>query len=454
MNPHLIRRRVPKRLALPMCIVALLATSCARYERQPLDHRAFAESLDKRLLVADNSGAPRPRRELSMSLEEAEAIALFYNATVRAARLRAQIPVVAARKAGKWDNPEISGDVLRIMESVEEPWIIGSSLAFTIPISGRLSVERAKADAEAHAAMIEAWSIEQSVLKDLRGAWIDWQSRQRALASSRRTVEEFAGITGITTRLEKAGELITAEGVAFRLAEARAKSDSARLASEVEEARHQVLALAGLMPDAPITLLDEDAPTDDALVIERQALLSGNPEVLLRAAEYDVAEEGLRLEVRRQYPDLQIGPAYGREDALGRIGVSFSIPLPLLNRNGRAIAEARASRDAARGAWEEAVQHALAESARLNAKLQAAQQSQGLLSESLAPLATTQMEEARRLADQGEVNALLLLEALNAQRDVTLELVNAKAEVARLRLALKSLAPEPPPALAEEAAEK
>ncbi len=69
------------------------------------------------------------------------------------------------------------------------------------------------------------------------------------------------------------------------------------------------------------------------------AVLKCHPAIRRRAAEYEVAEASLRLEVRRQYPDIQLGPALGMEDGQGRGGVGFSVPLPILNANRRGIAE-------------------------------------------------------------------------------------------------------------------
>ena len=71
-------------------------------------------------------------------------------------------------------------------------------------------------------------------------------------------------------------------------------------------------------------------------------------------AEYRAAEETLRREVREQYPDLTIGPAaeLDRGDAL--LGVSISLPIPILNANRQGIARAHASREVARAAFETA----------------------------------------------------------------------------------------------------
>jgi cobalt-zinc-cadmium efflux system outer membrane protein len=419
---------------------AFLAAGCATYERQPLVRSEFVQEYTERSTSALNV----PETE-ALGLEEAKAVALFFNPAVRSARLKAQIPVLSATKAGLWDDPELSIDALRILQSVEKPWIIGSSIAFTLPISGRLHVEKARANAEARAALVAAWVAEQEVLQELEFEWADAIAGRRALSASTEAQRQLDEVVAITNRLETSGELITAEAVAFRVAQSRARLDAERLAATASESEARILALLGLLPGSPVKLGLSPAPYSIVAFPDREALLARNPGVLLREAEYEVAEESLRLEVRRQYPDIQLGPAYGNEDGESRLGIGFSVPLPILNGNQRAIIEAKATRDAARGSWEEAVQDAISERAALEAKLTTVERRRELLATGVASLSDAQLAEARRLADHGEVNALLLLEALQTQHEVTLDQIETDAERDRLRGALRALAPDTVP---------
>jgi hypothetical protein len=77
--------------------------------------------------------------------------------------------------------------------------------------------------------------------------------------------------------------------------------------------------------------------------VEVQTLLK-HPEVLLALARLGESEAQLELEVRRQYPDLNIGPVYANEEGLNRLGLTAGITLPLWNRNRKAIAEAEGER--------------------------------------------------------------------------------------------------------------
>ncbi|CAN5282563.1 TolC family protein [soil metagenome] len=440
-------RTVTTRSCHQSCLIllgAITLAGCVSYNRKPIVDRELV-----RILAARSPEDSVPRLDTSreygfadgVSLEEAELVAIFYNPTLRVTRLQAQVPVLSAKHAGQWTNPELGVDAMRIMDEVEKPWITGASLAFTIPISGRLAVERSKADAEGRTALMEAWSAEQLILRELRDTWIDWESAGRSAAAGRDLLNQLEGVVAITSRLETAGEIIAAEGVAFRLSQARSRLDLERLETQESEARAKIIALMGLTSAASVVLVPSDPECNSTKDITQEALLARNPNVLLRVAEYEVAEQALRLEIRRQYPDIQLGPAYENEGGIDRVGFGFSVPLPILNSNKRAIVEADATREAARGRWEESVQQALEELAAGSARLDAAMRRQIVLREIITPLADSQLAEARHLAERGEINTLLLLEALGAQREMLMDRIDADAQVAHSRAALRALAP-------------
>jgi outer membrane protein, heavy metal efflux system len=62
-------------------------------------------------------------------------------------------------------------------------------------------------------------------------------------------------------------------------------------------------------------------------------------------AEYAVAESRLRLEVARQFPDLELGPGFVWDEGVHRWTLAFALPALLGSRNWGAITEADAARD-------------------------------------------------------------------------------------------------------------
>ena len=150
----------------PLALALLLAcpctlVACQRYRPRPLDlprHHAAVEARDPSAtdvvayangLAAVSGGAGTYDPSDGLSLDEAEVVALYFNPQLRVARLRADVPRFGAAEAGRWQDPEFGIDAERIIESVEHPWVLGGTLSFTIPLSGRLGVEKEQARAEA-----------------------------------------------------------------------------------------------------------------------------------------------------------------------------------------------------------------------------------------------------------------------------------------------------------------
>lgn len=446
------------RVAPPLLMIAGLALlgGCASYTRKPLLAEEFQQVLERRTPsdpavaegITDDAYVPND----GLTLEEAELLALFLNPRLRSARQDAQVLKASAQYAGLWDDPEIGADALRILEDVEKPWIAGASLSFTIPISGRLSVAKDQAEAEARAAVVEAWTEEQQVLLELRQAWAEWEAATASLDVSRRLFADLQRLVELTNRREELGELIAAEAVAFRLAEARLRLELERLESEETQARLRLIELLGLLPEADITLLPGGS-VEPVNGVGSDEIFQRSPQVLLAAARYQAADERLRLEVRKQYPDITLGPLYGNEEGMDRLGVGFSVPIPILNANRKGIAEADASREAARAKWEQAVQEALSSKAQTEAALSAAQLRLSTLRQTIVPLADQQIERARQLAELGELNTLLILEALQSEREAALDRIEAEANVQALIARLRFVLPEEAPSIRADEAE-
>jgi outer membrane protein TolC len=132
---------------------------------------------------------------------------------------------------------------------------------------------------------------------------------------------------------------------------------------------------------------------------------------------------------------------------MDRLGVGFSIPIPILNANRQGIAEADAAREVARAKWEQAVQGAFSAKAQAEAALAAAQQRVNTLQDTIVPLATQQIDQARQLAELGELNTLLILDALEAEREAALDLIEAEANVQALIARLRFVLPEEAPSI-------
>lgn len=449
-------------LCLIGAALAGVLAGCRSYERAPLDLVGHAADFQRRATVGEplrafaarlaSSGGPAPERfdpADGLSPAEGEVLALFFNADLRLARLDAGIALADFQTAGLWRDPEFGFDAAEVL-SPAGVFEYGLTLSLTIPVSGRLGVEEDRAGAAYEAELRRLVDAEWSVRAEVRSAWAEWGAsaeRVRLLGEAGRRTER---ITLLTDRLEEAGELTRIESRLIRAEALAVKADLIAARHAEVGARLRLFGLMGLPADAGVDLLPSFRTADIPNVADdARRLIEHNTELAVRRAEYGVAEQELRLEVRKQYPDITIGTGYGNEgDDRLLLGVSF--PIPILNANRAGIAEARARRDLARAAAETTFERLARELAAARAEARAVREQRGAVEAELIPLLEQQAVEVERIVELGEVDTPLLLETVTRgfeARAVLLELrvreIRAINEIARLLGPSDAISPAP-----------
>jgi cobalt-zinc-cadmium efflux system outer membrane protein len=481
-------------------LITLLA-GCAAYERRPLELGQYADAWRARdidvetvhafaeALVADvDDQAPYDPVD-GLSLPEAEAVALVFNPQLRLARARAEVPLASAREAGWWPDAEFEAEVMRFVnrgspsrfefdgpsfhgvnsgiigangpspggleftppgyrrvegDFIDDPWIVGASLSITIPISGRLAVEQDWAWAAYRASWRHILISEWELLIRLRAAWLEWSTTNERIGVVTAYIEQLATVASVADQLVAAGELKSTDARLLAIELQRQRTVLQSLDGEQEQQRLELFALLGVAPEAPVELrptvfLPEiDTPASD----RRNRLLQSDPRLLAARAVYEAAEQRLRLEVRKQYPDLNVGPSYSFEEGFSRLGFGFGLPIPLWNHNRQAVAEAAAERDAARVEAETQTEQVFSELARAETRLQFATQRRQMLVRDVVPLVDRQVDDTRKLLDIGEVDVLVLRDALGSAVETKLAVLTATlAEAQAANLLQQMLAP-------------
>lgn len=437
----------------------LLAFSggCRSYEAAPLDPPAHSEAWRARtpfdepvrefaeriaLARGEESTAFDPSDGLSLS--EAELVALVYNPDLRLARLRAGVAAATAEHAGLWDDPEFTIDVLRITESVSNPWVITPGLAITIPISGRLEAEKSRADAAMRAELSGIVEDEWRIRRDLAIAWSEWSAARLRLEEQQRLLDSIGSMVATADRLAGVGEIPRTEASLFAIERAQRGYQRRRLAGEVDEAEQRVRAIMGLSPDAPLAFVPSLAPGVVPGDAPGEAQSAWNHPALARLREeYEVAERTLLREIRKQYPDLTIGPLYESDEGQSRVGFLGAIPIPIFNANRQGIAEAEALREVARAAFETEYERLIGATAAAKARALALRDEREHIVDEIIPLIDRQLVDARRLLELGEGGSLVLLESIVRSHDTKMHLINVRLDESRTNAVLRYLTDAP-----------
>jgi cobalt-zinc-cadmium efflux system outer membrane protein len=370
-----------------------------------------------------------------ISLLEGQAIALWYNPELRIARLQLEQVEAVAATAGRWSDPELGLEggekaveseatgLLRDASKVSRSWISAASLSITIPLSGRTRAEKQLRITESETAALRVAEAEWKTLTEVRDAWTQWSAtreRVQLLAAHLGVLGEFSGAA---SALAEVGEIPPSSARLFTIEVLRKQAERDREQAAEREARVALLQLLGLLPEAPVEFLPEI--NVDAPVPPQPATPELHPAIARVKSEYQAAENRLRLELRKQYPDLTLSPTFTDEQDETSLVLGLGIPVPVWNANRAGIAEAAAARDIARAQAEAAYQQLLSESAQAEAALSGSRALRARLVEGVVPIIDTQMTETIALLKVGEIDIVLVYEALTQALETKQEILEA-----------------------------
>lgn len=437
---------VPTRRSLAVLSLAALAvlSGCVSYERKPLDLDAVQEEF-----LARTPALPQPSGDAAfdladgLSAAEAEAILLVFNRDLRIARLEAGVARANAENGGLWADPTLGVDFTRIVGAASQGVEAIVSLGLTLPLSGRLELEKERLGAEHAAQLARVAALEWSTVATLRRAWVERAALSEETESARGTLARLSEVRSVVDRMEAAGELARIESRLFRIEEAKLHARVVELETELSAATRSIASLLDLPHTEGIALLADlpqrAVPADAGRETVLAHLADTSPTVAVARAEHESAERRLEEEIRMQWPDLAIGPGYGKDNGDRKWVLGVGLRLPVFNGNRAGIAAADAARELARGRTEAELTRVLGAFASAEERLAAASRRRALLEESLLPLVAAQYEETRAVARLGEVKTLVLLESLKQELESTAQLISARRDEALAAIELDLL---------------
>ncbi len=393
--------------------ISLLALiGCQSYEPKPIDWEAEAKVGVTNTVVFAN-------------LDEVAQMAVIGNPELNLLRLKRANSERVAAETGWWDDPELDFDALHFLKPGDHPFIMGGSVAFTIPLSGVPGCEK-KAAAFYAGADAEAVRVaERDVAVEARKAVVKiaaLRSRAQILAAFDADARVWRAFMQ-AEKLYAVGE-VTAQDLAAARRRRHVRAHSLRtLEREILTEEAALVKLLGFLPGVQVKLPSAKWHAEHGKMEpnpDPRALIR-HPKVKEALARLDGDEAALDAEIRRQYPELKLGPAYGREEGIDRLGLVAGVTLPLWNRNRKGIAEATGTRDAARmtaiNVWRDLVRDfAVARATLAN-----------LLDHPPEP--ASDRDQAEKLADAGELGPLDYLAVREELCDFELEEAQWRADI-------------------------
>jgi outer membrane protein, heavy metal efflux system len=341
--------------------LALACIACVRYEPRPLDPARHPAAVRGRDLgdsaivagVARYAGRPEGTRWTDRQLAVA---ALELRADLRRLRAEWRAARAAVRTAGERPRPGVEGDLERRVGGRDEggPWVVAVAGIFALELGGkrgaRLQAARAGVALAESRLLAAAWGV----ATDTRTAAAGLAQATGEVADARQEVRLLETVHA----LERARFAEAALGAA-EVARTSGQIQDARLS--LAEAEHAVFTARASLAAAlavPVRAIETVEPAIDTPAwcsaldtIGADSFVAGalgrRQEVSLALAEYALAESRLRLQVARQYPDLELGPGFVWDQGVNRWTLALALPALLGSRNRGAIGEAEAAREVA-----------------------------------------------------------------------------------------------------------
>lgn len=406
---------------LALSLAMALCTGCLQYRARPMsapvvESQYRARTVDNAALrkFAQSAGW----KQWPPSILDLNALALiadYYSPDLDVARSQIAIADAAVVTARARINPSLSagGGYNSLPEA---PAIYDIVPSFTIETAGKRGYRTLQAENDADAVRLSFAQARWLLWSNLRSALIGYLAAKRRLDLLTRQSNLRNEIVEMLNKRLSVGAASQPEVDLYRVN--LLQSEAAREIARGEAAQRRV-ALATAVGLPPQALGNEDVeyraldqpPPDISLSlhnVERAGLLH-RIDVRRMLVEYAAAEAGLRLEIARQYPDIQIAPDYGFEEAAARYTFSgIAAALPIFNHNQGLIHAAEARREQVEARFRALQSQAIGEMNSALALYQSALHEWRQESERVSTLQIQREQSARRALAAGQGDRLSL----------------------------------------------
>ncbi len=344
--------------SLALVLLAVAAGACAKYQPQPLAPEASAAAFGSRTLDDSALGAFLATYDSTGGAEwDAQRLALtawYFRPDLEVSRRAWRTAQAAEVTAGTRPPIGVAGAVEGSINAgpTVAPWTVTLGLVFRIELGGKRGARIAAAQARALVAELEARAVAWTIASDVRSAALAVVQGDSSVTAWTRRVSRSRQVAEQVERLYQ-NDAVGQSTVDQAAAEARlAGRELASAEAQAIAASATLARLLGVPARAVDTLSIATAGSigcgwtaQESLEALRAIALRRRYEMGVALAEYAVAEADFRVQISKQYPDLELAPGYSWDQGLHRWIAALALPNLLRNRNRGPIGEAIARRN-------------------------------------------------------------------------------------------------------------
>jgi cobalt-zinc-cadmium efflux system outer membrane protein len=387
----------------------------------------------------------------ALTIDQAVQEAVEHNLNLQTERLNVPVAGAAVTTAALRPNPVVTFSLFRPTQGLVNAGISPDEqvLRTDYLVERGKKRERRVDEANLSKSMAEAQvsNATRSLILDVQNACIDVQLAQLNLALARDNLQAFESVVQVNTDRVRAGDLSQVELSRSRLAALQFQNDVRQRDTRLRIARNHLSTLLGRGTDGTaIEVVGELGPASPGVDYDalRRRALETRPDLLAARIDQARSTADLRLQLANRTVDYTVSGEYHRQEGAettgSTVGLFFSVPLPLFNRNQGEIARAKVQQQQAAtrtAALEHDVANEVANAyaAHTTARAIVETVEQQMLAEARDVRTTTEYAYRR-----GDASFVEFLDAVRAFNDTMQSYNEARADYARSLFTLESLA--------------
>ncbi|MBL1142377.1 MAG: TolC family protein [Proteobacteria bacterium] len=277
--------------------------------------------------------------------------AIFFNPAIKVAKSELSMTQAAEITAGQRPNPGVGIPLEHHSETGESPWLIGLVSDFLFERADKIESRQKQAISKTQAAEI---NLEQQVWNTYSGLHqnlIEFYAATKQKELLQQQQELLSENLSLLERRQELGQVSQFEVSSVRLELQHIQLRVSDQDYEINNAFHNLIAETGLQVDKfkkselDFSNLDSEFNSQQFDEVSlREEVLNHRFDVRIKLKEYEALEAALRLEIVKQYPDINLSPGFifDQGDRIWTLGAAWI--LPLFHNNEGQIEEALAAR--------------------------------------------------------------------------------------------------------------
>ncbi len=429
MVPNLKATHIARTIGI--IIVGFLPVACQPFVPAPINAASSAADFSSRSLADPGLRDYQRKTKRSPSgntwgVSPTEAAAEYFQPDIAVSRAKAATALSAITTADSAPNPSLGfAPELGQAAGVDSPWVLGFTLDFPIETAGKRQLRTAQARHAANSATLAVTDAIRTARSAARVALLEKEAAtRRSVILSEQAADYETAVSGLRSLME-AGETSRTELLQIQSLQSRALLDlaDAKRLSETSSAKLATTIGVPARALAPYSFSYgslEKSPSIPSESRLRKAAMTQRPDVLAALQDYAAADANLRLQIAKQYPDLNLSPGYTYDQGQNKWALGLTLTLPT-DRNLGPIKEATAKRAEAAALFNQAQAKASGELDQALAQIRAARSRISQMDGILAARSKEISFSEKLAADgEGDSTAAILLKIQLRQDEISL----------------------------------